>query len=512
MMSDKIILTNQSQLTKKYGNTAVLDQFLKRLIAADKQRGIDTVIVHVDDAAQMKKYGGKAVKSAHVASQNKAAIDAIYKQANPDYLMILGATDVIPHVPMKNTTPDDGDKYAYGDLPYACDEKYSTDPSKFIGPTRVLGRLPDLVQGADLQYLTGLIQTTIDYKSHPASDYAGYFGLTAQVWKASTALSLQNTFGNSNKLHESPPAGPPWTKSQLKPRSYFVNCHGSAMDPYFYGQKRNNYPRSFSEADLASKGLTEGTVAAVECCYGAELYDPALSGGQSGICNTFLEKGGYGYWGSTTIAYGPSSGNGAADLITQYFLQDILAGASIGRAALQARQRFVQNSGTMNPVDLKTLAQFYLLGDPSIHPVTLSQTHSLADDKKLMKGIAETVVNFSAHRLNRRRQMFKTGIALLTSVACARLSKSIKVQPKVSQALLQIADNLNLIDFNIESFQVQGGDLPKSIYSKSTPKRIYHLLHGQLKKPVNSPITPEIAVVVEEQRGKIISVREYFKR
>ncbi len=511
-MPDKIILTNQSQLNKKYGNTAPLDQALKRMIAADKQRGITTLVVYLDDAVQMKNFGGKAVKSARIASQNKAAIDAVYKKTNPDYLMILGATDVIPHVPMKNTMPDDGDPSAAGDLPYACDAKYSTDPSKFIGPTRVLGRLPDLVGGSDLEYLTNLIQAAIDYKSRPASNYTGYFGITAQVWKSSTSLSLQNTFGNSTELHESPPAGPPWTKSQLKPRSYFVNCHGSSVDPHFYGQKGSNYPVSLSASDLVSKGVTEGTVAAVECCYGAELYDPADSGGQSGICSTFLEQGGYGYWGSTTIAYGPIAGNGAADLITQYFLQDILAGASIGRAALQARQKFVQNSGTMNPVDLKTLAQFYLLGDPSIHPVILSQTHSLATDKKLMKGIAKTIVNFSAHRLNRRRQLFKTGLSLLTSVACAKLSKSIKLQPNVLQALDQIVANLKIKDVKMESFQVQGAKLPKSVYAKTPPKRIYHLIQGKMKKPAKSPVTPAVAVVVEEQSGEIISVREYFKR
>jgi len=178
-MSDKIILTNQSQLKKKYGNTAALDKALKGMIAADKQRGIATTVVHLDDAAQMKKYGGKAVMSAGSASQNKAAIDAVYNKADPDYLMILGATDVIPYVPLKNTMPGDGDPYAYGDLPYACNAKYSTDPSQLTGPTRVLGRLPDLVGGNDTSYVTGLIKAAAGYKSRPANDYSAYFGITA---------------------------------------------------------------------------------------------------------------------------------------------------------------------------------------------------------------------------------------------------------------------------------------------------------------------------------------------
>ena len=31
------------------------------------------------------------------ARQNKEAIDAIFRSANPEYLMILGAPDVVPH-------------------------------------------------------------------------------------------------------------------------------------------------------------------------------------------------------------------------------------------------------------------------------------------------------------------------------------------------------------------------------------------------------------------------------
>ena len=63
--------------------------------------------------------------------------------------MILGAPDVVPHQDMKNPAfdpPDDPDEYAYGDLPYACDAPYSRDIATFKGPTRVVGRLPDLTK------------------------------------------------------------------------------------------------------------------------------------------------------------------------------------------------------------------------------------------------------------------------------------------------------------------------------------------------------------------------------
>jgi hypothetical protein len=75
------------------------------------------------------------------------------------------------------------------------------------------------------------------------------------------------------------------------------------------------------------------------------------------IANTYLAKGAAGVVASTTIAYGPEDDNANADLICQFFIEQLLRGASLGRAMLEAR-----------PYDEKTLAQFVLLGDPSLHP------------------------------------------------------------------------------------------------------------------------------------------------
>ena len=90
--------------------------------------------------------------------------------------------------------------------------------------------------------------------------------------------------------------------------------------------------------------------AGMECCYGGELYDPLLlSSRQAGICNTYLAGKAYGYFGSGPIAYGPAEGNGSADLLCQYFLRRVLAGSSLGRAALEARQEFAQAGPDLGP-------------------------------------------------------------------------------------------------------------------------------------------------------------------
>ena len=174
-----------------------------------------------------------------------------------------------------------------------------------------------------------------------------------------------------------PPATDLWPNTLLALRSHFFNCHGAHFSSQYFGQSGDNYPVAHDAAYISGK-LTPGTIAAAECCYGAELYNPSnLPTGQIGIANVYLEGGAYGFWGSTTIAYGPDTSNAWADTICQYFLTSVLAGASIGRAALVARQTYVKNSPAMSPTDLKTLAQFILLGDASVQCV---QTKAPAEE------------------------------------------------------------------------------------------------------------------------------------
>jgi hypothetical protein len=109
--------------------------------------------------------------------------------------------------------------------------------------------------------------------------------------------------------------------------------------------------------------------------------------GQAGICNTYLAAGAHGYFGSSTIAYGPASGNGQADLICQFFLKHVLSGSSTGEAALRARLDFIQLLSVAEPTDLKTLAQFNLMGDPSLHPVHVAGS---AGDAVVTSGSTKT--------------------------------------------------------------------------------------------------------------------------
>ena len=76
----------------------------------------------------------------------------------------------------------------------------------------------------------------------------------------------------------------------VKRLSHFINCHGAPDDSHFYGQPRSGaqvYPIALDAVYLEKK-ISEGTVAAAECCYGGQLFDPVYNKGQMGICNTYL--------------------------------------------------------------------------------------------------------------------------------------------------------------------------------------------------------------------------------
>jgi hypothetical protein len=121
--------------------------------------------------------------------------------------------------------------------------------------------------------------------------------------------------------------------------------------PTLYGQRGNDYPIAHDPAYLDGM-VVDGTVASAECCYGAQLYDTAGAGIHAGIASVYLAGGAYAFFGSSTIAYGAADSNGQADLLSQFFLQRVLAGASVGRATLEARLRFVRDTNVLDPSDL----------------------------------------------------------------------------------------------------------------------------------------------------------------
>ena len=513
MTTDKIVLTQRGPLLAKYGAAGVakVDAALAALIKADAKRGLTTAVFALDDAAQLKPLGATAVLKPGNAKAVKAAIDKLCQKLAPHYVVLLGSGDVVPFVQLSNPAHSgvggDDDPTVPSDLPYACDTAYSTNPSLFMGPTRVLGRIPDVPGATKPTLLVKLIRAAATAKTLPRADYQGYFGLSTEVWQSSTALSLRNTFGDDAAMQLSPPSGPAWSKAQLAPRLHFINCHGADVAPEYYGQQGDNYPVAHESRRLKAH-ISKGTVMAAECCYGAQLYDPAEADGQKGIALTYLDQGASAVFGSTTIAYGPSEGNGSADLITQFFLQQVLAGASLGRAVLEARLQFAGQRTHLDPFDLKTLAQFYLLGDPSHQPVA-PQAHALTRTKAFRKVFAPG--DDRGVRGLRRERLERLGSHL--AQALPRLVASDK---KPHQSVTASLDNLahesglsqgTRLSFDLEHPESSG---------KRRVKRQLHVISAKalgVSEPAHpSGVKPVRAIVATVEAGRILHLRRLHSR
>lgn len=513
MTIDKVIVTNISALVAKYGKagTAKINSALKKMIAADAKRGLVSKVIALDSKTGMAKYG-TPVSSHTNARATKSAIDAIYAKEKPDYILILGASDVVPLVQLKNPVyspkpDDDNDKTVPSDLPYACEAAYSTDINHFVGPTRVVGRLPDLIGAKTPQYLLKLLQTAANYETFKPADYQKYFGITAKVWSGSTKLSLNNMFGNSTGMKTVPSSGPSWTGIQLSPQVHFINCHGGDKDICYYGQPggKEEYPEAHV-ANLLPKKIVPGTVLAAECCYGAQMYNPSATSGQAGIAQTYLGEGAYGVFGSTTIAYGSSESNSSADLICQYFILSIMNGASLGRAALEARHQFAGLYSHLSPTDLKTLAQFYLLGDPSIH-ATAFVPHGLNKTKAFQSAFAKS--KDAGPRTLRRERLHRIGTSLHASLPATHDAPGVRPSREIARILAEAAQESGLREHTGMHFHVQ----PKERI-KTGNKRSIHLLMGSPNKAKskNTNIKRIVAIIATAENGKLMHLRRLHSR
>lgn len=515
MQVDKLLLSHRGALQAKYQAAGFkkVEAALKALVKADAKRGLTSQVIYLDDALALKPLGAKAMTKAGDARQAKAAIDALYAALAPHYLVLIGAPDVLPMVPLTNpaySADGDADRTVPSDLPYACAAKYSVRASQFLGPTRVVGRIPDLPGATVPALLLKLLKGAATAKPLPQAEYQGYFGLSAEVWDKSTALSLRNTFGSEAAMHSSPPSGPTWSGDELAPRLHFINCHGADRDDGYYGQSvqdPSQYPRAH-HAPLLVGQVRPGTVVAAECCYGAQLYDPKLGNNTQGIALTYLEQGAAAVFGSTTIAYGPSEGNGAADLITQYFLQKVLAGASLGRAVLEARLQFAGQRTHLDPYDLKTLVQFYLLGDPSLQPVAPT-AHALTRTQAF-KALFPANQDRSVRAL-RREKLERDGSHLQAALPKlqALAGDAVELPAAIAQALGSLAEDSGMKGGAVRSFDLKhrgrrAGAVARRIHALAVP-----VSEGTQAGQAGHRVR---AIVVTEQDGELLHVRRLHSR
>jgi hypothetical protein len=271
----------------------------------------------------------------------------------------------------------------------------------------------------------------------------------------------------------------------------------------------------------------------------------------------------YGFLGSTTTAYGPFSGNDQADIICQIFLRRVLEGASLGRAALEARQRLVERTSPLSPMNQKTLAQFNLYGDPAVVPVATA-TSTLVVAPKV------TPLSLAAKSLGKSKSMVATNaVKMAGAVERAERRETLRakgdflagIQPNMSKAekitksgvkssMTKLMSQLNLtplkdsFSFNVQDkpttslvaknpmakgiskavadkkqgttafhvmFGIPAGAATKAVAKGGAPKSIGFAATASksaAKSAKKSPIRKFVVLEAKEVDGKIVSVKE----
>jgi hypothetical protein len=474
MPSIKLSITVGSALAGRYGPDGMrrVDKAIATWIAADARRGIETTHVAVDDAPAMRRLGVRAVSGRPTATKVKRALDTLCRTLVPDYIVILGGHDIVPMfvVPNPSFDPDgDDDADVLTDNPYACSTAYrARTRASYLVPDRVVGRIPDLPGDADTAWLTTSLRRAAAWKPKPPDFYDDAYAVVCDEWRLAGNACMRFLGLPGSELQVSPPTNDATRKARgrLGRTLHMIKCHGALLDARFYGQSGLSYPEVLLGPTLESR-LTPGTLAAAMCCYGAQVFSPADRAAQLPgtwpIATTYLRKGAVGFAGATRIAWVGIDRMMCADWIVCAYLRAAREGASLGRALLEAKQDYVeklsQQGQTPDTADEKTLIEFVLLGDPSLHPVAAqpvpaarrsaalasplavqerSQRRALraATAVQLRKALPERQAAAAADAARARRLFKSVAVALGAADASALQPARAKVQHVVSPTAL----------------------------------------------------------------------------
>jgi hypothetical protein len=183
-----------------------------------------------------------------------------------------------------------------------------------------------------------------------------------------------------------------------------IKCHGNdKKDATFWGYKNadaenqnGTWKPALTSGTLKAR-LEPSTVVATMCCYGAQIFSPKDTDTWP-LPSTYLRKGALGFVGSTMKAWVGTDEMSGADVIVTYYLKRVLEGDSIGLAFLKSKQDYHIHDSipgkVLGPEEDKTLIEYILLGDPSIHPVTSlpDSPNTLAVQERRQRRVARELI------------------------------------------------------------------------------------------------------------------------
>jgi hypothetical protein len=418
--SVKLSVTVKSHLKRKYDDAALakINAAIARWKDADAKRGIQTVHVAVDDPADenMKELGVTPVSEV-TNRKIKQAVDDLWTKLTPDYLVLFGAHDIVPMFEVTNPTNlfknEDDDKTLPTDNPYASCEPFSKDDQKsYLIPDRVIGRIPDMVsnprdpdRNGDPAWFIEYLETASKWESKPASFYDHPYVICTGEAKEAGRKCVRKAFPTPNlPLLISPPDSDlSVPHDRLLSPLHMIKCHGNKKDATFWGflesdQNKEDWCAAITSATLRQlPQLESSTVVASMCCYGAQIFS-SKDADTWPLASTYLRKGAVGFVGSTMMAWVGLADMSAADWIATDYLRRVLEGASIGRALLESKQDnpgyTYEHGQVQGPEEEKTVIEYVLLGDPSIHPVSSvpDSANELAIQERRQRRVARAMV------------------------------------------------------------------------------------------------------------------------
>lgn len=207
------------------------------------------------------------------------------------------------------------------------------------------------------------------------------FGYAAEIWQNTSRFIYQTVsrVAGGEDLRICPPISatdfqPRW----LNNRFLYFNLHGLIDDSSWFGQnvpatplQGSTYPVALRPQQLrASSDIISALAPFVfsEACYGAYINDKAT---EQAMCLSFLASGAAAFVGSTVTSYGrPDPPLSEADLLAMLFFEHLYNGQTVGRALVEARRDYarqmLQQQGSLDDDDDKTLLEFVLYGDPTL--------------------------------------------------------------------------------------------------------------------------------------------------
>jgi hypothetical protein len=424
----KLSVTIKGRLEHKYGpKLKQIDAAIQAWIKADaKKHSICTVHVAVDDSAAMLRVWRdhfpeaprvRPVSGRITAPKIKRVIDHLWKRLNPEYLVLFGGHDIVPMFEVLNPAfgqgvgeSEDKDEKVRTDNPYASSLPFrSLKRRSYLVADRVIGRIPDMAPGkvnrsaeasggteSDPGWFVDYLKTAKNWQSRPRRFYArSSYAICSQEFKDPARQCMRFIGRPESDLLTSPPTMDRSKPSQhrISARLHLIKCHGNQLDPNFWGNGKR-WVKAVRSATLKTH-LKRNTVVGTMCCYGAQIYPPSDPNtryrGQWPMASTYLRNGALGFVGSTMMAWVGPDTMMYADYVAGGYLKYVLQGASIGRAFLDSKMNYVgailQQGNALDLGDEKTLIEYILLGDPSIHPVTSQHPSALAAEERRLRRV-----------------------------------------------------------------------------------------------------------------------------